>query len=198
MRIMVNRKHLLSYLFCVTGLLLFSCKSKLESKDAVQQYLLDPKNGLQVTEISGKVQVKLTYQPSELIAERFKKQPDVYKDYAGKYFFILGFSANGKELLRQLDYNIYSEMVQVFAFRMPGFISIIPDKNEAVPPEDCLFNQTYGMADANNLFLVFDRDKLKDARQLTLQLKEFGLGLGNLSFLIDTKDIQNIPTITLK
>lgn len=89
-------------------------------------------------------------------------------------------------------------MVQVLAFRMMGYISLIPDDKKPIVPEDCLFQQTYGIAHANQLLIVFDKTKLEAAKQLQIKIKEFGLGIGNLNFQINNKDIQDISSITIQ
>jgi len=112
-----------------------------------------------------------------------------------KKYFVLGLSSNQKELLRQLPYAQYSEMIQVLSFRMRAYISLILDNGRTVDPMTCLFQQTYGMSGSNELLLVFDRRELESSGHLTISVKEFGLNTGNLNFEMDTNDIKNIPTI---
>ncbi len=110
---------------------------------------------------------------------------------------MLSLSANHKELLRQLKFTDYSEMVQVLAFRMMEYVSAVPDNGKAVAPEDCLFQQTYGMGTANQLLIVFDRSKLEKANQIEIKIKEFGLNIGNLNYRFNIKDVDDLQNIVL-
>ena len=123
-----------------------------------------------------------------------KTDPFKFKD---KLFFVLSLSANKKEVLRQLPFDQYSEMVQVLAFRMNEFVKIIPDDGKPVDPTECIFQQTYGMGSANNLLIVFEKAKLMAADNLTVRIKEFGLNTGDLYFKLATKDIKELQNITL-
>lgn len=165
-------------------------------------YINDPDNGLQKTEQTGKVKVVLTYKPWQLMAGKqpgaknktVNKRPAYFDN---KLFFVLSLSANNKELLRQLPFNQYSKMVQVLAFKIAEFVDITPDEGKPVQPLECIFQQTYGMGIANNLLIVFNKSALLDANNLTVQLKEFGLNLGNLTFTLETKNIKKIQNIAI-
>lgn len=180
-----------------------SCKKKISSNADLIEYINNPENGLVKTVEINKIKVELRYKPWQLMLVKQNKLPkqingspeNTMKD---KYFFVLSLSADNKELLRQLPFNQYSEMVQVLAFRMMGYISLIPDDKKPIVPEDCLFQQTYGIAHANQLLIVFDKTKLEAAKQLQIKIKEFGLGIGNLNFQINNKDIQDISSITIQ
>ncbi|MDB5124735.1 MAG: hypothetical protein JWP94_2864 [Mucilaginibacter sp.] len=176
-----------------------SCRKKINNKTDLINYINDPGNGLVKIEEVGKIKAELLYKPWELMADRHdKKAKTVDSDWSDhlkdKYFFVLSLSANNKELLRQMEFNRYSEMVQVLAFRMIGFIDIIPDNAKPIEPTGCMFQQTYGASDANQILIVFDKAKLAAAKLLNIKIKEFGLNTGDLNFQIATKDINELPT----
>lgn len=160
----------------------------------LEKYLDDPSNGLKKEWQSGDVQVKLTYLPLELLEAR-SGQKDFIADSLKLCFFQLSFSKSGKELLRQLDFDNYSEMLQIFAFRMSSFISLRKDKSAPLKPEDCVFQQTFGMTSANTVLVAFDASETQAKENIEIQINEFGLGLGILTFHFDPKDIKNIPEI---
>jgi len=136
--------------------------------------------------------------PWEVIASRTRERNKTsIKVLQSKYYFVLALSANGKEVLRQLPFNQYSEMVQVLAFRLRPYVSIVRDDGKVIEAEDCLFQQTYGMAKENEVLLVFNRSELTNTNAMDLKIKEFGLNTGNLDYKINTKDISNIPNIAI-
>lgn len=183
----------------IIAVLLFSCKKKIETRSDLITYINDPDNGLLKTQQIGQVKSVLTYKPSQIaIFSETKNKNTSLSAVKDKLFFVLSLSANNKEVLRQLQFAQYSEMVQVMAFRMNDFIEINPDNKEGVKPLECLFQQTYGMSNANNLLIIFNREKLIDADNLKIKIKEFGLNIGNLIFEIKTKNIKEIQNVVLK
>ena len=178
-------------------------KKDINNRADLIAYINDPVNGIQKKDSVGKMEAVLSYRPWQMAAfNRSDLGPNdksaksvLAKD---KWCFVLSLSANHKELLKQLNFNQYSELVQVFAFRMSEFIKAYPDNGEPVEPLDCLYQQTYGMGIANNLLIVFDRKKLMNANSLHIQVKEFGLNTGDLNFKMNTEDIKSIPVTGLK
>lgn len=199
---LVLKKVMFINMLLVTLVLFDSCKKSIKSKSELVEYVNEPKNGLQMSQQVGKVETSLTYKPWQLIAINQQKVKSVagtsaLNDLKNKYFFVLSLSANHKELLRQLKFNDYSEMVQVMAFRMMEYVSAAPDNGKAVAPEDCLFQQTYGMGTANQLLIVFDKLKFEKAKQIEIKIKEFGLNIGNLNYRFNIKDINDLQNIAL-
>jgi hypothetical protein len=195
------KKPLLFICIFLSGIALTSCNQPIKSKASLTTYLNDSKHGLtQVHEIN-KIKAAVTFMPWQVIASRLQKtrQKDSswMKVLKSKYYFVLGLSANGKELLRQLPFDQYSEMVQVLAFRMRPYVSIVRDDGKVIEAEDCLFQQTYGMGKENEVLLVFNRSELKNTDEMDLKIKEFGLNTGNLDYKISTKDIDDIPNIEI-
>jgi hypothetical protein len=185
----------------LTALVLAACNRPIQSKTSLIKYLNDAQNGLtQVREIN-RIKAAVTFMPWQVIASRLyqtkAKDTSVMKVIKSKYYFVLGLSANGKELLHQLPFEQYSEMVQVLAFRMRPYVSIVRDDGKVVQAEDCLFQQTYGMGKENEVLLVFDRSDLKNTNHMDLKINEFGLNTGNLDYKINTKDINQMPTIAI-
>jgi len=192
-------------ILCVfaSGVLCFaSCKKKITNRQDLIAYINEPQNGLQKAKQIGDIKVTITYRPaqlmlgknSSLITKAGKENDSLYKN---QLFFVLSISAKNKELLRQLEFSKYSEMVQVLAFRMKEFISGIPGDGKPVEPLDCVFQQTYGMGSANNVLIVFNKKELLRAPNLKIGIKEFGLQTGNLDFEFKTEDIKNLPTTVL-
>ncbi|MEN0052353.1 MAG: hypothetical protein AAGC65_01725 [Mucilaginibacter sp.] len=175
-----------------------SCKTKINTRADLIQYINDPENGLVKTlEING-IKAELRYKPGALMKINSGNWPkltgnNMDRAIKNKVFFVFGLSAGNKEVLKQLPFTKYSELVQVMSFQMTNYINLTPDENDPVSPEGCLFQQTYGMAHANQLLLVFDQAKLKNVKHLYIKIKEFGLGTGDLNFQMNTQDINDLP-----
>jgi hypothetical protein len=196
---MLYKSAFINFFLLITVFAAVSCKKKINTKADLINYINDKKNGLLKSQEIGGIKVELRYKPWQLmvINRTDHHQPEI-GELKSKYFFVLSLSANNKELLRQLPYNQYSEMVQVLAFRMVNYIAIVPDEEKPVEPQECIFQQTYGTASANQLLLAFDNIKLQNAHKLNIMIKEFGLNIGNLNFQINKKDIDNILTVSIR
>jgi len=192
-----TRTRLLLNMFLVAFALCCSCKKAIRTPAEMTAYVNEPKNGLKVSQQAGKIETSVTYKPWQMMALNRGKDTAALHGLKNKLFFVLSLSANHKELLRQLKFSDYSEMVQVLAFRMGDYVSAVPDRGKAVPPEECLFQQTYGMGSANQLLLVFDKAKFEHVKQAEIRIKEFGLNTGNLDYCFNLEDINELQDIAL-
>ena len=182
----------------VGSFLLASCNRPIKNKVSLEKYLHDFGHGLSKAHEVDKLKASVTFMPWQVIATKTKqKSKSSIRTLKSKYYFVLALSANGKELLHQLPFNQYSEMVQVLAFRMQQYVSITTAEGKVVEPESCLFQQTYGLAKENDVLLVFNRSELENTSEMNLKIKEFGLNFGNLDYEIKTGDIVRIPEIQL-
>ncbi|MGY4538202.1 hypothetical protein ACVW0P_002622 [Mucilaginibacter sp. UYNi724] len=196
-----NVLRLLSLLRLVLIAVCFvSCHKGFTNKADLITYINNPENGLQKLQQAGEIKAVLTYKPWQLIADKGKagseKAYSAHR-YSNQLFFVLSLSANKKEVLRQLPFNQYSEMVQVLAFRMNDFIDVIPDSDKPVQPLNCIFQQTYGMGQANSILIAFDKKRLMAANNLRIHITEFGLYTGDLFFDIAVKDIKKLQDIVI-
>lgn len=186
---------------CFIGViaLLQSCNPQVKNKSDLYSYINDPKNELIDTINRMQVIAKITWQPWQLISNKLgeikdKRVPNSSR-FSENLYFILSLSKGNKELLRQLPFEKYSQMVQVLSFRMFDFISAKPDEKEPIFPIECLFQQTYGMTNANMLLVVFKKKDLEDCRRLAISIKEFGLGIGELKFQLNASEIEQMEEI---
>jgi hypothetical protein len=182
---------------CLSGCSFSGGKKKITKQSDMLAFTNDSVNGLKKNEQVGPIKIGLTYKPWQLLVSRQKdaaNKSDSSKIayFKNKLFFVLSLSANHKEVLRQLKFNDYSEMVQVLAFRMSQFIKAIPDEGKEVEPLECIFQQTYGMGSENEILVVFERQKLIKGDSFNIYINEFGLNTGNLKFEFKTSDINNI------
>lgn len=194
----MNRFYYLLLVLIHLTVLFQSCSPTIKSKADLQAYLTDQDNGLTGVVQKSDVAIKMTWQPWQLIANKLGNQKDKSQNEASPFsknlYFILSLSKGNKELLRQLPFETYSEMVQVLSFRMQNFISAELGET-SIEPVECVFQQTYGMTEANMLLLVFNKKDVGAAENLTISLKEFGLGLGNLEFPFKLKSVNQIEKL---
>jgi hypothetical protein len=198
-----------SVCFLAAVLLLCACSSYRKQMSRVEliSYINDKDNGLVKEQESNGVQVKLSFEPSSLLAaQQLSAMPaaskvvidSTQKKYTANYYFLLKFSKGGKEAIRQLgSFSRYSDMVQVLSFQMHRFINLTTPQKDTIALADYLFDQTYGMSDGNTILLCFDRTKLIGKDQLHINVAECGLGTGNLTFSFNQKDISKVPVLKL-
>ncbi|HXB10131.1 MAG TPA: hypothetical protein VNW04_23570 [Puia sp.] len=161
----------------------------------------------QTREING-IKVQARYCPyqllvcQELLAGNNRDSARVSvleKKYSGQYYFRLYFSKNDKEVIRQLgSYDQYSNMLQVFAFRLGTYINTTTEKNDTLPLRDYAFEQGYGMSNANTTLLVFKKSDFDNAGVINLNIGEFGLGIGNVRFTFRQQDLKGIPSLSYR
>jgi len=199
---MRRKKSISLIIICVvfSALVGLYCRNCIHIEQALLSYFKDPSNQLKQNHKIGDVNVELRFEPSGLINRSPIQPKNLQKNieskfYDNKYFFVLEFSCNNKELLRQLPYDQYSEMVQVFSFRMSDYIEMAIDESGTIYPINCIFLQTYGMSNANRLMISFDGNRIEHSHHLKLFLREFGLNIGNQIFEIDTDNLKNAKII---
>jgi hypothetical protein len=175
----------------IISLVIFSCHKKDKTQQEIAKFVSDPANRLEVVQRTGEIETSAAFRPTQLIIGSLKEKKREL-DLKNKYFFVLSLSAHHKELLRQLSFDSYSEMVQVLAFRMSEYVSAVTDDGHTVQPAECLFDQTYGMSNANHLLIVFNKSNFEGAKQIFLKIKEFGLNTGNLSYQFDKQNMDNL------
>ncbi|MDB5158416.1 MAG: hypothetical protein JWR50_3123 [Mucilaginibacter sp.] len=193
---MVNKLTFCLAIFC--SVFFPACRKPIKTKLDLIQYINDENNGLIKSQVIKGVTIRLTYKPWQLLAANAGAINAVtLNQIKQKAYFTLGLSKDKKELLRQLPFDQYSEILQTLAFKMRPNINIRKNNKNVIEVEDCLFQQTYGMGRENNLLLIFEDSKLKDADQLIVSIKEFGLGLGDLKFQFNRSDINDLSGIKL-
>lgn len=184
-------------LFGLCMLVFCGCNRTLKTKPEILSYINDKKNGLVKFSQSNEVDCKVTFLPWQTQAynnDLLKLAVDQKTKSAlkTKYYFLISLSKDNKEILRQLKSSEYSEMVQVLAFRMTDFVKVKLGSGKTLEPLNCLFQQTYGLSNANELLVVFEESEFEKAETFKIYISEFGLGTGNLSFLFNRDQIQKL------
>lgn len=193
-----------SYLILGLLALLGSCTPKRLSQSALQQYVADESNGLMKSEQVKGLEVKIAYRPTDLLIaqEVGDRTPSVVelaqleKRYGEAQYFILSFSRDNHEVLNPQEFGQYSELVQTLSFRMGQYVQLVSSRQDTLELSDFAFERTYGMAGSNSLLLAFSTKQLQlDWDWLQVNLSELGLGVGDLRFRFERKDLENVPRL---
>ncbi|MBO9660635.1 MAG: hypothetical protein J7527_17570 [Chitinophagaceae bacterium] len=191
----------------VLNLALQSCTGEKQpvSRTEMVKYIRAKKNGLTVEQEVNGVTVQLSYQPTSLLIARemnpgdaidSSKVKELTAKYSGRDYFLLKFSKDGKEAIRQLgSFSNYSGMVQVLSFQMNRFVNLTTPQKDTVELGDYFFDQTFGMNDGNTLLLSFDREKTRSSRSVEVNIGECGFGTGAIKFVLKRKDMEQVPEL---
>lgn len=198
-------RYFLSAAFVVLMAVACGSRQKLVSKREFIKYINDPNHGLVQKMKINEVDVQLNYQPSSLlVAQEWSAGATrdtaslhaLEKKYSTNYYFLLKFSKNNKELIRQLgSFSQYSDMVQVLSFQMHQFVNLTTPARDTVEMSDYAFEQTYGMSNANTLLLAFPKEKIDRSDKIDVNLAECGFGIGSLKFNFDKKNLDQVPRL---
>lgn len=191
------------FIFAMAG-----CRPEYLNKEELVDYINDPDNGAYQVQNRGGVEVAVSYKPTDLLILQEngwkqeiaqEKYETLKQKYEGQYYFTLRLSQNSKEVVNVNTAGPagFSALVETLSFRM-GEFTHLTTKTDTVAVADYIFSRTYGMSNSNDLLFVFSKDEAKNNEWVQLNLKEFGLGLGNLTFRFKTKDLVQIPKIEFK
>jgi hypothetical protein len=201
----MNRLSLV--LLSIILFIFWSCNKTKKSikKDELISYISDPRNDLiKEKEING-IKLVLLFEPSSLLALTDYEAADnkdetllnkLNKKYTDHYYFILKISKNGKEAIRQLGSDQkYSDMVQTFSFGMSDYINLIIPPTDTISLSNYVFEQTFGLTDANRILLCFPKSKAIDGEAIYINVGECGFGIGTTRFEFKRSSIENIPPL---
>lgn len=184
------------FIFLISG-----CQPKIKDIASLNKFITSESNGLTVKKEVRNIDVTMKYLPWQLLVSRYKikenQKDSVVEQLKKSSFFLLSFSKDNKELLRQLDLDTYSELVSVLSFRMKEKINAVVN-TKIIEAEDCSFQQTYGHSGANELLIVFNLEEIRKGNKLEIVVNEFGLNLGDLVFNFNTSNINDLYMLDYK
>jgi hypothetical protein len=170
-----------------------SCQKSFDTKEELATYIQSEKSGLSSNITRNSIRIALTYMPYKIQFANHEEDDTLKRSKAdSKRFFVLSLSKEGKEILSQLNRAMYSNLTRVFSFSMVNNIFISTPAGQKGEADDCFFQPTYGMSNANELLVIFKDDKVPKEGTFNVVVREFGLGLGELVFPFKAKDIQHI------
>jgi hypothetical protein len=197
----------LYYLIC-SLLAMVSCSQPrtLRSVD-LQQYILEPNNGLTKNLETNGVKISLTYKPAELIiTQEIKRYNNPSKDlidslrgnYVNKLYFILNLSAKNGEIENSYtaDRASYQRVVKYLSYEVGNRISIcIDNQSELIPLAGHFYSRMYSNTGKTTLLLVTDSEHIKKSKTLSVILNDQELGLGKCVFTFKSNDLKQVSKI---
>lgn len=106
------------------------------------------------------------------------------------YFHLsIGFEDQSKDLVYDKmrgGREAYSTWLQKLMFEMKEFIHLKTASGDSIPPDLCHMERSYGLHKSRSFLLMFPSPLLNGhkVQKLTLRLREFGLGTGQMSFKV--------------
>jgi hypothetical protein len=167
----------------------------------------DPRNNLRKDQNIGPVHLSLTYRPTDLLVHQELDSEEVTKSlldstrnkYGKFHYFVLSMSRDERELLTPANMgSSYSELVEVFSFRMSQYVTMTTSKQDTIYVADYTLNRSYGIAASTDLLFAFPKEKTTNTEWVQFNMNEFGLGIGNHRFRFDTHDLEDAPHIAFK
>jgi hypothetical protein len=186
--------------FALLAICLSSCSGDVVGTADLQAYIADPSNGLTKNARVNGIDIEASYVPTDLIILQFLKNKSLNEltidsmrlHYSRFHYFTLTMSVEGNELVHA-DPKAYGELLQVISFRMGDYVKLASSENVVAEPINYSTNRTYGMAGATELLFVFENTSLGSYKWLQINLKEFGMGTGNVSFRFKANDLNDLP-----
>ncbi|MDC7248353.1 MAG: hypothetical protein PQJ49_00345 [Sphaerochaetaceae bacterium] len=186
-------------------LLLFSCGSeRFDSEEALWAYLKEEDNGyLYKKQVKG-IDYSLVYRPTDLLVQQTmttyseKAVDSLRKHYSQYLYFNLSFSKNNQELLSTVprDRQQFGAMVNQLVFGMGEYVHVYNNKQDTLQLVDYIYPRMYGVSNGTKMLFVYEanEEELKE-ENLFLEIKDMGLGTGDVRFKIPTAKIKQQPEL---
>lgn len=172
--------------------------------DQFATYVADPDHGLLQQQQIGDTEVTVTYQPVELLVARevqaIGSNPIVVdslrRQYGKATYFLLTISRHGQDILQPNEgFARYSELLQTLAFQLDKHARLITSQGDTLRPANYYLDRTTTTAGASRMLLAFP--KLPITSSWRFQLRECGLGTGDLTFPFDPGRLNAVPALVL-
>jgi hypothetical protein len=189
-------------------LLLFflcACQHEFRSSEELAHHIADPDNGYKYSKSISGVNYILEYRPSDMFVAQevgptynesaIKRSREKFSKYI---YFRLSILKSDSELLAGVAGNRaeFSALNQTLSFGMDKNIILRTKDRDTLELVDYIYPRMYGMSTDTSLLLVYSKDStILEQKELHLEVKEFGLGTGDVEFLIPTDIIKQEPHI---
>ncbi|MGY5351880.1 hypothetical protein ACXGQW_04850 [Wenyingzhuangia sp. IMCC45533] len=201
-------KVIQSITILIVFLSLQACGSKtFDSEDDLWQYLQDKNNGyLHKKQVKG-IDYSILYKPTDILVNQTlsqysKKAIDSLRNHYSQYlYFNLSFSKNQQELQSTVPRNKqhFGSMVNQLVFGMGEYVYAYTNKRDTLSLVDYIYPRMYGVSSGTKMMFVYEanQEELK-AEHLFLEIKDMGLGTGDVKFKIPTKIIKQEPKLNFE
>lgn len=189
----------------IIGFHLISCSSSLTRKDYVD-YLQDEANGLMHVFEYNNVKWEWAYKPTALVfynhLERLKNQHErdsMLSNYADYAYFNLDLSYNGQEYLSYAPQSRanFGKTVEDLSFNVRDWLFLVNEQKDTIPLMDFNHARHYGMGKSNTILCTYSKEDIDNSKQLRLIIKDFGTGIGEISFKQDIDKLKDLPKLKL-
>ncbi len=195
-------------LFILAICVLSACTPEYLTEKELQEYVIESETLNKSREFKD-YKIQMTYRPNDLLVAQelggeiapskteLDRLTTKYKNYD---YFIFSLSKDDKEALYagSNGFDQFSELVQTLSFRMTNYVNATTSGADTLEVADYVFPRTYGMGMSTNLMFVFNKEKSLDDEWVQVNVKEFGMGLGNQVFRFNRKELDNHPHINFK
>jgi hypothetical protein len=197
----------MKFSFIVICIALGACSTpEFLSEKELKAYVRDAENGMSKEREFKGYKVNVTYRPNDLLVAQETRGETIVDSvelarlkgkYNNYYYFLLSLSRNNKEAEYQAGGGMgqFSELVQTLSFRMSEYVNLTTSAQDTIPVGDYIYPRTYGMSDASTLMFAFNKEKAKGKEWIQFNMKELGLGIGNMNFRFDTEKLEHTPKI---
>jgi hypothetical protein len=179
--------------------------TELDSADELTLFLEEPGNNLIRHAASNGYEISITYTPVDLLIyldthgepadhERIQHLQQKYSD---RYHFKISFSRHNHDILRQLDADQQSRLLQVLSYGMQDFVYLTTSSGEVIPLANFFPGKIKSSGNSTDLFLEFDKQKSSGVEWIKISVSDFGLGTGELEYVFKVEDLENVPRINL-
>lgn len=189
-------------------LLMVSCKRSELGAEALENYILEEKNGLIQSSEENKISVQAVFRPSSLIAFQEIKSLgnvsekivlEIQNRYSCNVYILVNIrQAQQDPLYRMDDPSQYSETVKQLAFRMSEKAYLLTSKTDTIRAADFVFPHMYGISGAVSVMFAFPMKGYEEYEWIDFELSDPGMKIGNRTFRFMRKDIDNIPDLNYK
>ncbi len=221
--------RLLALSLILIVLLLGCRKKVFNDIEAMQSFVTGSGSPFQIKKQKGDVQFTLQYLPTDLVMKTSYEELENAKNRKNKadnkgnlikqlvedletqrshfsnnlYFKLtIGFSDQNWDLVYSKR-GSYSDWLQRLLFSMNDYLEMKVNEVEEIPMHHYRMERTYGMTNSRTFLLVFpasfNQQKVLNAKRLTIQLAEFGLGSGPVyfSFELPFPKISYTPNLNI-
>jgi len=196
------------FFYVVLIFISFSCKNlSFEKEETLWTYLKDERNGYTQNKTINGVQFSLMYKPTDLLViqeltdeETSEELVNSLREKYDQYlYFSLSIARKNQELLNSVahDKARFGGLMKQLAFGMQNKIHLYTGKKDTVSMADYIYPRMYGMSKHTTLLLIYDREKLTDAKTLNLTIEDLGFGTGEVRFTQEIDKIKNAPGLQL-
>lgn len=176
---------------CILSIL-SGCQKKIMNRGELYTYIQNKNHGVFDSKENNGVKVSMSYIPGILMRD------NADSTLLGKYlYFRLTYQINDKDMLSAVDQSSYSVLVNRLSFKLGDYIIVRCDgKDEEIA--DFQFSPMYGATNNTEVVIALDRDKLKDEKELTIKLRDIGLGLPEYDFTFKREALERLDDLTVE